>query len=158
MIMLTIEIPGYKRLRLEHLVMDYNGTLAVDGVPIAGVDERLKRLAPLLDIHVITADTFGVVERETESWPITLSIITKEKQDEQKADFLAKLGAERCAAIGNGQNDRLMLESAGLGIAVIQREGASQLAVQASDLVFNDINDALDALLNPRRLIASLRR
>ena len=35
--MIEIDIPGYKTLHLEHLVLDYNGTLAVDGVLIDGV-------------------------------------------------------------------------------------------------------------------------
>ncbi|MBI4720517.1 MAG: HAD hydrolase family protein [Chitinivibrionia bacterium] len=156
--MLTIEIPGYKTLQLDYLVLDYNGTLAVDGVPIPGVAERLREIARTLDIHVLTADTFGMAKRETGSWPVALSILGEENQDERKAGVVAKLGAQRCAAIGNGRNDRLMLETAELGIAVIQAEGAARHAVSAADLVFNNINDALDALLNPRRLIASLRR
>jgi hypothetical protein len=56
---MELAIPGFGRLRLEHLVLDYNGTLAVDGRPLPGVKTRLKRLARSLRIHVITADTFG---------------------------------------------------------------------------------------------------
>lgn len=156
--MLTLHVPGYRELQLNYLVLDYNGTLAVDGVPIPGVAERLAKIAAVLDIHVVTADTFGMAKHETGSWPITLSIVATDKQEEYKADYVAKLGALHCAAIGNGRNDRLMLEAAELGIAVIQAEGASQPTLSASDLVFNNINDALDSLLNPRRLVASLRR
>ena len=35
--MLTISIPGGATLDIEHLVLDYNGTLAVDGVLLPGV-------------------------------------------------------------------------------------------------------------------------
>ena len=42
--MLEIEIPGFKRLFLANLVLDYNGTMACDGKLIAGVGERLKLL------------------------------------------------------------------------------------------------------------------
>jgi len=56
---MELAIPGFGRLRLEHLVLDYNGTLALDGCPLPGVERRLKRLARWLRIHVITADTFG---------------------------------------------------------------------------------------------------
>jgi hypothetical protein len=29
--MIEIDIPGYKKLQLKNLVLDYNGTLACDG-------------------------------------------------------------------------------------------------------------------------------
>jgi len=51
-----------------------------------------------------------------------------------------------------------MLRLARLGIAAIQREGAALEAVQAADIVVHDVRDALDLLLEPRRLIATLRR
>jgi len=38
------------------------------------------------------------------------------------------------------------------------REGAALEAVQAADIVVHDVRDALDLLLEPRRLIATLRR
>ncbi len=57
--MLKLDIPGLGILELEHLVLDYNGTLAVDGRVLAGVKPRLQRLARSLRIHVVTADTFG---------------------------------------------------------------------------------------------------
>lgn len=56
--MLTIDIPGGQTLQLSHLALDFNGTIAIDGEVIAGVPERLIKLAGLLQIHVITADTF----------------------------------------------------------------------------------------------------
>ena len=38
--MIDIEIPGFGRLQLAHLVLDYNGTLAIDGEPFEGSDEE----------------------------------------------------------------------------------------------------------------------
>ena len=35
--MIAIDIPGYKKIELAHLVLDYNGTLAIDGKLIDGV-------------------------------------------------------------------------------------------------------------------------
>jgi soluble P-type ATPase len=43
--MIKIKIPGYKTLQLSHLVLDHNGTLAVDGILLSGVKERLKTLS-----------------------------------------------------------------------------------------------------------------
>jgi len=68
------------------------------------------------------------------------------------------LGKEKCVAIGNGANDVLMLKQSAIGICVIGKEGASSEAVQHSDIVVYDINDALDLLLNPKRIIATLRK
>jgi soluble P-type ATPase len=57
--MLEVRVPGFGTLRIAHLVLDYNGTLAVDGRPLPGVKTRLQRLARSLRVHVLTADTFG---------------------------------------------------------------------------------------------------
>lgn len=59
--MLEIPIPGAETLRLEHLVADFNGTLALDGELLPGTAPALGRLAERLSLHVVTADTFGRV-------------------------------------------------------------------------------------------------
>ena len=43
--MLNLEIPDFGTLHLEHLVLDYNGTLAQDGKLLTGVSERLGHLS-----------------------------------------------------------------------------------------------------------------
>jgi soluble P-type ATPase len=60
-------------------------------------------------------------------------------------------------AIGNGRNDRKMLDVAALGIAVCGAEGAAAETLQAGDIVVGRIVDALDLLLHPKRLMATLR-
>jgi len=155
--MIELEIPGYGQLALKYLVMDYNGTLAVDGKLIEGVENRLVELAEYLEIHVITADTFGLVKNYLENFPLTLKIISSAEQGKQKWQYVRQLGAEQTVAIGNGRNDRLMLKEAKLGIATIQGEGASLESVQSADIVVNHINDALDLLRNNLRLTATLR-
>lgn len=57
--MIEITIPGCAPLELDHLVLDYNGTLGCDGDLLPGVRELLVRLGGHLDIHVVTGDTFG---------------------------------------------------------------------------------------------------
>ena len=155
--MLEIDVPGYRKLRLEHLVLDYNGTLACDGKLLPGAGERLKELSSRLHIHVLTADTFGLAGSELAGTPCKLSILPPEGQDAGKLRYVQKMGADVTVAIGNGRNDRLMLEGSALGIAVLQREGAATEALLASDVVCPGILDALDLLLHPLRLIATLR-
>ena len=74
-----------------------------------------------------------------------------------KLAFIEDLGAAQTVCIGNGRNDRLMLEAAGLGIAVIHEECAASATLAAADVVARSIVDALDLLLEPLRLVATLR-
>jgi soluble P-type ATPase len=155
--MLTIEVPGWKTLRLEHLFLDYNGTLALDGQLLPGVRERLGELARLITIHVLTADTFGSVQKALKVIPCDLLIIPALHQAQAKAAHLEGFQSAQCVAMGNGRNDALMLERAGLGIALLQEEGAAPQTLAAADVVSRDIREALDLLLNPLRLSATLR-
>lgn len=155
--MIKIEISGMPQILIEHLVLDYNGTIAINGEIIAGVNERLGKLSALLDIHVLTADTYGSVHEACRGLNVSVHVIGKYQQDREKLTFVESLKVEHCIAIGNGRNDALMLSSAALGIALIQEEGINTKALLASDIVFHSINDALDSLLNPQCLIATLR-
>jgi P-type E1-E2 ATPase len=155
--MIEVAIPGDGRLRLSFLVLDYNGTLACNGILLDGVAERLIDLSKNLSIHVVTADTFGTVEATLKSLPCTVPVLPQTGQNHAKMAYVSQLGRNETVCIGNGRNDRLMLQAAALGIAVIGPEGAAVDALQASDIVTTSIQNALDLLLNPLRLVATLR-
>ena len=155
--MLEIDIPGYRKLQLNHIVLDYNGTIACDGAPIAGVNERLSALAHKLQVHILTADTFGKAHAYIKGLRCRLSVLTPDAQDIGKLNYVKGLGAENVVCVGNGRNDRMMLKEAALGIAVILEEGAAADTVAAADIVCTDIVSALELLQNPLRLIATLR-
>ena len=155
--MITVAIPGHKDLNLRHLVLDYNGTLACDGEILDGLGQPLSVLAEQLQIHVVTADTFGKAASQWQGYPGQLVVLPAGKQDVGKLDYVRRLGPESTAAIGNGRNDRLMLREATLGMALIQREGAAAETVLAADIVCCDILAALELLANPKRLVATLR-
>lgn len=155
--MLIYEIPGIERLELEHVVLDYNGTVAIDGILVPGVRELVNRLSEKVTVHVITADTFGSAVQSLADVKCRIHIIPEGEQDIAKLDYVVSLGAEKTAAIGNGRNDILMLEKARLGICVILREGAFSVAVLKSDIICKDIIDALSLFENPLRLKATLR-
>lgn len=156
--MLEIPIPGAPTLTLEHLVLDYNGTLAVDGALLDGVAPRLEKLAQDLDLHVLSADTFGTVRRALASLPVQVTVVEGEDQAAAKALHIKNLGAAHVAAIGNGRIDVQMLQVAVLGIAVVEAEGAATATLAAADVVCTSIGSALDLLLFPHRLQATLRR
>jgi len=153
----VITIPGFDALKFEHLVLDYNGTIAVDGCLIPGVASRLINLASAMTIHVVTADTFGKARARLSEIPCRFSLISEGKQADQKRDYVRNLGSRSCVCIGNGRNDALMLKEAALGIGVVQTEGACSRTLFSADVVCTDINSALDLLKNPLRLIATLR-
>ena len=155
--MIQIDIPGFKNLALHHLVLDYNGTLAVDGILLAGVEQALNELAQHLQIHILTADTFGTVESQVKQINASITILDAASQAEAKHRFVLSLGADHTVCVGNGRNDRLMLGVSALGIAVIQPEGASSEACLSASVVCTGILPALQLLQNPKRLMATLR-
>jgi P-type E1-E2 ATPase len=155
--MITFDIPNRTPIDTEHLVLDFNGTLAIDGHLIGGVSTLLDKLSEHLSIHVITADTFGTVKDTFANTNINIKIIGGKEQSKQKADFVTSLNPQSVVAIGNGANDAQMLKLAALGIVVIQAEGASILPLVNADIACVSIIDALQLLLNPRRITATLR-
>jgi P-type E1-E2 ATPase len=155
--MIQIDIPGYGILNLKYLVLDHNGTLAVDGILEPGVKECLQQLSNDLRIYVVTADTFGKAKSQLEGVPCELTILPEGDQDQAKLNFVNTLGVEHTVCIGNGRNDRLMLQAAGLGIALVLEEGAAMVTLTSADVVCTGIVPALNLLMNPLRLTATLR-
>lgn len=151
---LSFDIPGSKPLRLDYLVLDVNGTLTNRGMLIDGVEDRVRRLREALELRLLSADTFGTLDAIGERLQVETERISS---GEEKRDRVERLGAERCAAIGNGANDEAMLKVARLGIAVVGREGAGAATLRAADVVCGSIVDALDLLLDERALASTLR-
>jgi soluble P-type ATPase len=155
--MVKVEIPGYGPLELEHFVTDFSGTLSEDGVVLPGVREKLNELSSKLKIHVLTSDTFGRAEKELNGVNCILHVLKGEGHVFQKEKYVLNLGADGVVALGNGNNDANMLRAAKLGICVCLKEGCSVEALTASKIFVLSPADAIDLLLYPKRLIASLR-
>jgi len=156
--MIELNIPGRGLLQLEHLVCDVNGTLALDGKLPDGMVRALTQLRDRLQVHLLTADTFGRQDAIDRMLNLTAERIQTGQESEQKAAFVRRLGAESVAAIGQGANDAQMLQEAGLGICVLSSEGTAVQTLLAADLVMTDIFDALELLKKPLRIVASLRK
>ncbi|MBU1274191.1 MAG: ATPase P [Proteobacteria bacterium] len=154
---LIVEVPGWRRLELEHLVLDLNGTLALDGALLSGVAQAVEMLGAGLTCHLVTADTFGTAEKLFGPL-VRVARIESGGEGEQKKAIVEGLGAGRVAALGNGANDAAMLGAAALGIAVLGPEGAAPQAILAADVVVTGPLEALGLLLHPDRLRATLRR
>ena len=156
--MIEIAIPGGDRLRLAHALLDFNGTLAHDGMLIGGVAERVRSLATKLEIHVVTADTAGTAASALAELPVSLAIMPPRFQAAAKKNELERLGRAQTVPIGNGRNDFDVIAHGALSIVVVGREGCSAPTLMQADIVCASVCDALDLLLTPRRIVATLRR
>jgi P-type E1-E2 ATPase len=153
--MRVIELPGEPPLVLEHLVLDLNGTLTNHGELLPGVAERLSTLARDLHLHLLTADTFGTADAVGSVLDLPVARVSS---GAEKQEYVAALGPDATAAIGNGRNDVAMLEAVALAIAIIGPEGSAFAAVAAADIVCRSITEALDLVIDERMLGSTLRR
>ena len=154
---MKIDIPGYKELNLTTFLLDYNGTIATDGSIPETVKVRLKELAKEFDIYVLTADTHGTARKQCEDIPVTVQTFPVGNAADYKEETVNKIGGEQCVALGNGRNDIKMFRKAALSIAIMDTEGMCSKLLAESDICVKTIEDGLDLLLNPKRIIADLR-
>lgn len=151
---IKLDIPQRGTIELQHAVFDVNGTLAVDGVAMPTVAERLKILSDKVTIHLLSAGTHGKTAELEQALGFPLRLILR---GEEKMRYVQQLGPSGVIAFGNGANDVSMLRLAALGVTVMTSEGMAIRTVQAADIVVRSPLDAIDLLLKPNRLIATLR-
>lgn len=152
--MIRLDIPYRGMVELRHAVFDINGTLAIDGHPVPGIADRLKKLAEHLSLHALTAGTHGNMAELEQALGFAIQLIGSGKE---KAHYVEQLGPAHVIAFGNGMNDVGMLRLAAIGVAVLAGEGTAIGALQAADVLALSPLDALDLALNPIRLVATLR-
>jgi len=152
--MIRVDIPTRGWVELRHAVFDVNGTLALDGEPVPGVVDRLKALANVLSLHALTAGTHGNLAELEHLLGIPLQVITA---GEEKTRYVEQLGPEYVIAFGNGANDEGMLRRAAIGVAILGGEGVAISSLQAADVLVLSLVDAIDLVLKPKRLVATLR-
>jgi len=155
--MITIDIPGWGSMDIENILLDLNGTIATDGKIPTEVRGKINSLSGKVSIYILTADTQGTADEEMRDLKAKLIKMPGEDSKNGKFEFIKDLNIEKTVAVGNGNNDQLILKEAGLGIAVLGDEGMSVSAMKNADIVVKSIFDALDLFLKPKRLIATLR-
>lgn len=154
--MIELDIPGKGTFSLAHAVFDVNGTLAVDGDVVPGVRERMDALGERIRLHMLTADTHGRQAEIDQALGFSATVI--QRGGVEKAAYVLSLGGDSVIAIGNGANDANMMQAAALSIAILGQEGLAVSTLKSADVVVTSILDALDLLLKPDRLRATLRR
>lgn len=155
--MINIKVPGRCEYRLENIVFDYNGTIAVNGKIISSIIEKLSILSNMADIYVLTADTYGSASMECRDLKLTVKTFPNDKAADYKGKIVEELGKDNTVCFGNGYNDIKMFKAAALSIAVLENEGMCAKLLAESDIMVKSIDDGINLLLNPNALIAALR-
>ncbi|MCG8638962.1 MAG: HAD hydrolase family protein, partial [Desulfobacterales bacterium] len=133
-------------------------TIAKDGKIIPEVTSLLDKISGIMDIYILTADTFGTATQQCSNLNVKLQCLESSDHTYEKCRFVTDLGSSRVIAVGNGNNDLEMLRVAQIGIGVIGQEGCAAGIYNHADIIVGDILNALRLLVYPQRLIATLRR
>jgi len=155
--MIELNIPGITNLIIEHAIFDMNGTLSENGLITGQVKELLNELSNLVTIQIITSDTFGNAHESVKGINAELKIISGNNSAQKKKELVYKLGYSGTVVIGNGYNDHAMFKQGVIGIGIIGNEGLAVKAALHCDIIVNSIENAIGLLLNPKKLIATLR-
>lgn len=155
--MILYEIPGRDNIEIENIVFDYNGTIAINGKLIDEVKESLNTLAKQVDIYILTADTYGTVQKACEDIDGKILTFPKEDAGKSKKEVVENLGGQKTICIGNGYNDIFMFEESILSIAIIEGEGASGKLLSKADIVVRNIIEGINIILNKNMVKATLR-
>ncbi len=155
--MISVPIPGWGELSIEYLMVDFNGTAALDGKLKKDVKDVIDKISRYIKVFIITADTYDTVDAELGASNVTFIKVNKSSSGEEKAKVVRELGPEKIVAIGNGANDAAMLKEAALGIAVVGEEGCATALIKEADIIVTDVMKALGLIVHPERLVASLR-
>jgi len=156
--MILYEIPGRKDIKIENIVFDYNGTIAVNGKLANGVSQLINILSKYANIYILTADTYGTVEKECMDIEGKVLTFPLGNAGDFKREIVKNLGGEKTLCVGNGYNDILMFEESALSIGIIEAEGASGKLLTKADIVARDIIDGINIILNNNMVKATLRK
>jgi soluble P-type ATPase len=154
--MILIQRPGRTPLEIDFILLDFEGTLAIDRRVHSKAKDKLNLLCKRTNIYILTRENQGLVREVLKKVKAEVIHFEEAEASEKKLELVRRLGGSRTVVIGNGFEDVLMMEEASLGICVIGKEGASAETMGKADVVVTNILDALDFLLKPFRHQATL--
>jgi soluble P-type ATPase len=153
---IAIERPGQGNLEIEFILIDFEGTLASDKRVHPKAKDKINLLSKRTKIYILTKGDQQLVSEVLRKVKAEVIYLKEGESSQGKLNLLRQLEANKTVAIGNGVDDRSMIEEAGLGICVISKEGTAVETMQKADVVVSNILDALDFLLKPLRHKATL--
>ena len=146
---------GVGEINLDTVILDLNGTLAVDGKLVEGVIPRINKLKELgFKLYLFTGDQRGTASTQAKELGIELMYATNTAE---KAECAKKCNFETTVAIGNARIDIGTFENAKIKIATLQKEGIHAGILNHVDIIIPTINDALDMLIDPNTFNATMR-
>jgi len=149
------EIPDAEPLDLRTIILDLNGTLSVSGVVPDGVQERITKLKQRgFEIILFTGNTRGNANELAQSLGIEWRLAAN---GAEKRDLALKMNPEYCVSIGNGLIDLELMKVVKFRMVTIQAESVHVQTLLNSDVIVPTIINALDMLLDPNILIATIR-
>jgi soluble P-type ATPase len=154
--MITIQRPGQEPLKIEFILLNFEGTLATDRRVHPKAKDKLNLLSKRSKIYILAKGEQEAIREILKKVKAEVIYLTEGEVSQGKLDLLRQVVAARTVAIGNGVDDAAMIEEAGLGICIIGVQGTSSEAIKKADVVFSDILHALDFLLKPMRHQATL--
>lgn len=153
---MNFEIPGQGNVDIKTLILDLNGTLAVNGQLVEGVKEKLDSLKEKgLQIILFSGNTRGNAQQIANELGIDFQ---QASNAAQKSKLIEKYEPMKCVTIGNGLIDEMILNKARIAIVTIQAEGVHIKSLMAADIAVPNIHDALELLLDEKKIIATLRK
>ncbi|NBG88607.1 hypothetical protein [Isachenkonia alkalipeptolytica] len=157
---IDVKVPWGEKYTINHVVFDLNGTLANNGEIAKTTEKLLKALAQKAKIYVLTADTHNTAGKLKEEIGDFCEIIVLQSSDhsEEKARFVHTLGYRETVTLGNGGNDVKMVQEGILSFGIIAGEGAYAPLLTKVDIVVHNIDHAIEMLIHPRKIVATIRK
>ena len=149
--MITVPVPGWGELSIEYVIVDFNGTAALDGKLKKEVKEIIDKISRYVKVFVITADTYDTADSELGPANVAFIKVGKSASGEEKAKVVRELGPEKIVAIGNGANDALMLKKRASASPSSGRR-LFHCPRKEADLVVTDVLPALGLVAHPEEI------
>ncbi len=157
---IDIKIPWGEKYSINNVVFDLNGTLANDGKIAENTIDLLEKLARDAKMYIVTADTHNTAEELKDKLGDLAEIIVLKSNDhaQEKARFVHTLGFRETVTVGNGANDLKMMEEGILSFGIIGGEGLYGPLLAKVDIVVQNVDHAIEMLINPMKIVATIRK
>lgn len=152
---MKIKLPGRGLTEIDNIVFDFNGTLAKNSKLTGDAKDLIEKFQSRINIYIATSDIFGNVKDELKDLKVN---IIDTKTGAEKLAFIMKLGYTKTIAVGNGNNDILMLKKAVVGICINGLDGTTPECVSNSNIVINDVKNIVNLLENENLILSILQK
>jgi soluble P-type ATPase len=153
---MIFDIPNDKKIEINTIVLDLNGTLAVYGKVSKKIRKLIKKLKELnYRIVLLSGDVRGNAKKISKELDIELIVARSYEEKENAMDLI---DSETCASIGNARIDIGTFRKSKIAIATLQNEGIHAEIIQYVDIIVPSIEDALYLFIDKDSLYGTMRK